>query len=155
MKSLLIFKKYLPQILYTVLGIVVLFILYKLFIRVRSTANTVGGAVADIAETQVLSDKTGVSISKIKLLRQDSQDLAHDLNTLKTMSFWDRATNLHIQFDADTLKRFKNVTSENEMIVFKNLYENEYTDKHSLVSDLRDTLSGDNLQKVPFIYSIY
>lgn len=153
--NLLIIKKYLPQILYTVLGVLVLFILYKLFIRVRTTANTVGGAVSDIAETQVLSDKTGVSISKIKLLRKDSQDLAHDLNTLKNMSYWDKMMNIHIQFDSDTLKRFNNVKNENEMIVFKNLYEQEFTDKNSLVTDLQKTLSSDSLQLVPFISTIY
>lgn len=154
-ESLLILKKYLPSILYAVLGLIVIFIIYKLFVRVKAGGLAVGGVIADKAENQTIANQTGVSTNKIKLIRQDAYSLAHDLNTLKGMTFLEKAQNFHIQFDSDTLKRFKNVTSEDEMSVFKNLYENQYTDNNSLLADLQDTLSASNLVKVPFISTLY
>lgn len=156
MKDILLsLRKYLPTILYSILGIVVLFILYKMVLRLKSGASVIGGVIVDKAENSSISKQTGVPVSKIKLIRQDVYSLAHDLNTLKGMTFWEKAKNVHLQFDSDTLKRFKNVKSEEEMSIFKNLYENEYTDNNDLLADLKDTLSSSSLLKVPFIQTIY
>jgi hypothetical protein len=153
--TLLALKKYLPTILYSVLGLIVLFAIYKLIMRLKAGGLAVGGVIADKAENQTIANQTGVSANKIKLIRQDAYSLAHDLNKLKGMTYLEKLQNFHIQFDSDTLKRFKNVTTAEEMSVFKNLYENQYTDNNSLLEDLQDTLSASSMPKVPFISTLY
>jgi len=155
MNYILLLKKYLPGILYTVLALVILYLIYKMVKRTKGAVDTVADTVTDKAEAAVLSQKTGIPVAKIALLRKDVFALAHDLNTLKDMSWLDKAKNLHVQFDSDTLKRFSNVKSAEEMSLFKNMYQDEYTDKNVLLTDIQGTLSADNLKKVPFISTIY
>lgn len=154
MNAVNLIQKHFVKIIAVIAVILIIVILFMLVKKGKSVASTVSSVVADNTETQLISDKTGLTNSRINELRGRARNLAFELQTLKGMSFLDKLTNAHFQSDDETLKHFKGITQVEEMQTFKAFYENVWTDKNTLYEDLDDTLSASNLNKVPFIYSL-
>lgn len=151
MKTIDLFKKYLPSIIYTFVGLMAIFVIYKIVIRLKSSGLAVGGIIADNAEDQTISNQSGLSIHEVQRVRKSARDLAFELHTLKDMSLLDKLKNAHFQSDSETLDNFNVVKSADHMSVFKNFYEQIFTAQNSLLEDLKETLSAKKLNKVPFI----
>ena len=152
MKTLDLFKKYLPTILYSVVGLVVLFGLYKIILRLRGGGLAIGGIVADKAENEVIKQQTGISVSRIQELRTIANNLANEMETAKDLEwFWKLK---HVVFDSDILEICYNIKSAAEIVVVKNFYTNIFTNSRNLYNDLKDEISQSNLHKIPFISQI-
>lgn len=146
-------KQYLPGILYSLLGVIGLFFVYKLIMRISAGGEAVGGIVADKAENEIIHQQTGLSVARVQKMRSVAHDVAYELETLKDMGTVDKWT--HIQFDDDTIDILNNIRSADEMICVSNFYENIFTNSRRLIDDLQEVLSTKNLNKVPYISALY
>lgn len=145
-------KTYLPTILYSVLGLVALFILYKIILRLRGGGLAIGGIVADKAENKVISNETGISTSRVQELRTIASNLATEMETAKDLEWYWKLK--HIVFDTDIVEICNNIHSATEMVVVKNFYVNIFTNSRNLYNDLKEEISQSNLNKIQFISAI-
>jgi hypothetical protein len=155
MLQLEFFKKYLKPIVFSISAVLVLYILFLIFRKAGKAVNNVVDVVKDKAVDVVITQQTGLPADVIAAIRKDAHQLVFELNTLKGMGFFDKAKNIHLQFDSDTLKCFKHVTSAAGMLLFKNFYENDFTDNNTLITDLTATLSSSSLSALKFVEKLY
>lgn len=153
MKQILLLKKVLPSILYTVLGLVGVYVLYRLFIRFRQGGLAVGNIIADKAENAAISKETGLDPARVQEMRLVARDTAYELETAKDMSFFEKLQN--VQFDSDNLKIFNRVKSVQEMKVVKSFYSTIWTDGNDLLTDLKETTLSLHLNDIPFVAGLY
>ena len=101
MKALDQLKKYLPSILYTLLGLLVFFLVVKVIMRLQRSSAVLGDVAVNSLENAEISKETGVAKSRINECRGIAHDVAYELETLKDMGFFEKVT--HFQSDSDTI----------------------------------------------------
>jgi hypothetical protein len=149
MKALDSLKKYLPALLYTLLGLVGCFVLYTLIMRIKGSGAVIGDVVADNAENIKISQETGVPKNRINEMRSVAHDVAYELETLKGMGFYEKL--VHFQSDSDTLAILARVKSYDEMKLVGTFYTNQFTDNQDLYKDLKKTTLLFKINSIPYI----
>lgn len=151
------FKLYEKQI-YTVFSIVfavlVLFVIYTIFKRIKGGAQTIGDIASDTAENLAISKQTGVSLARIKTLRNSAYKIAYELETLQSMSMLDKLSQVS-EMDV-IISALNEAKSYEEMTVLRALYKNEFSGGNEVLKDIEDRFWLKNdLDKVKFINALY
>jgi hypothetical protein len=134
MLQLEIIQKYMKPILYSVLVIVILFVVYKIIQKIGGTATSVTGVIVDKAADTVIGNQLGISNSRLHELRQIALDFANELETNKDYGMFDGLLNVTTVDDIAAIAA--NVNSYNEMVAVKNYYAGEFTKGNSLKEDI-------------------
>lgn len=146
-------KTYLPNIVYSILGLGLLYVIYTMYSRFKSGAMAVGGVLSDTNENNQISTNTGLDATRVQQLRGVSRAIAYELETLKDMGYFDKLK--HIQLDSDTIEILMSIKSSAEMLVVKNFYNSIFTNNRDLLTDLKDVLSASDINKIPYVSSLY
>lgn len=141
--------KYALYAIGTILGIIILYQVYKLIIKIPGDINTAAETAAASAQNKNLAKSTGVEETRIDELRNLSKEIARELETWKDMTFIDRQT--HLVLDTDVVKILQRVKSSTEMAIVKAFYKNDFTSSRDLAADVRSEISSGNLSKINFI----
>ncbi|MEZ5047480.1 MAG: hypothetical protein R2831_10865 [Chitinophagaceae bacterium] len=145
-------KKYLPSIVYSILGLVLLLMLYRFFIRMKSGANNVADIAINSQEETVIAQQTGVDKPRVSEMRKMAHDVAYELETLNTMGFIEKLT--HFQTDSDTLNILKRAKSIDEMKIARAFYKNDFTAGNELLDDLKKTTLVFSINSIPYITAL-
>lgn len=146
-------KKYLKPILYIILTVIILVLAYKIFTRLRGGANAVGGVIADVSENTVIATQTQIPVKRVQELRQIAFELSNELETNKDLTWTYTWFNMTTVYELE--KIINKVKSSNEMIVVKNFYNSEFTNKSSLYEDLKKAYTSFDFATIPFVEALY
>lgn len=128
------------------------YFLYKTFLKAKESAATAADALADKKLNTDLAKMYSVDEFSVETARKTAKDIAVELETMKDMSAWDRAT--HVQLDSDTMEIMKRPKTEKELRLVAHFYRNQFTANNVLYNDLKAVLSSKDLRNIPFIESI-
>jgi hypothetical protein len=126
MLQLGIITKYMKPIIGSILAIVILYVMYKIYSKAKDAGNTIGDVLVKTAEDKAISSNTGVTTMRVGELRGIANDLGIEMETMRGTGWYDEAT--HVTTIWTLKKLMAKIKTPSEVSIVESIYKNEVTD---------------------------